>query len=71
MSNDFGEIQREDRVTNRIKMLNCWDVSVIDHSSWRVVLVGLRVMWLYGRIFCFMDDYYKLYRPEWPTNRST
>jgi len=41
MSNEFGEIQREDWVTYRITMLNCRDVSVIDHSSWRVVLVGL------------------------------
>jgi len=41
MSNEFSEIWRDDWVTYRIKMLNCWNVSVIDHSSWRVVFVGL------------------------------
>jgi len=25
----------------RIAMLNCWDVSIVDYSSWRVVLVRL------------------------------
>jgi len=41
MSNEFGEIQCEGWVTYRITMLNSWDVYVVDHSSWRVVLVGL------------------------------
>jgi len=41
MSNEFSEIWREDWVTCGIKMLNCWDMSVVDHSSWRVVLVRL------------------------------
>jgi len=37
ISNEFGEIQHE----YRINMMNFWDVSVVDHTSWRVVLVGL------------------------------
>jgi len=41
MSNKFGEIQHEGWVIYRIKMLNCWDVYVVDHSSSRVLLVGL------------------------------
>jgi len=40
MSNEFGEIQREDLVIYRIKMLSCFDVYVVDHCSWREVLVG-------------------------------
>jgi len=29
MSNEFGDIQHEGWVTYKIKMLNCWDVSVV------------------------------------------
>jgi len=41
MSNEFGEIWRKDWVTYKIKMLHFWNVFVVDHCSWRVVIVRL------------------------------